>query len=124
MAEKYLNINLYRVFLLVTKIIPMLLAGIHAINSIGSYFKIEIKLLNYIGGISLLPIIYLYVASYTFKLCSYYRMFLHYSILIDVLNIYDFYIGIPLDDTNYFILFVCITIVTMLITIYLKFFKS
>lgn len=123
MAEK-LNRRTIRKFILITKVIPILIAAVHCINSFLSFLGSNDIPLNYIGGISLLPIIYLYVASYTFKLCSYYRMFLHYSILIDALNIYDFYIGIPLDDTNYFILFVCITIVTMLITIYLKFFKS
>lgn len=119
MAEK-LNRRTIRKFIL----IPILIAVVHCINSFLSFLGSNDIPLNYIGGISLLPIIYLYVASYTFKLCSYYRMFLHYSILIDVLNIYDFYIGVPLNDANYFILFICITIVTMLITIYLKFFKS
>lgn len=123
MAEK-LNRRTIRKFILITKVIPILIAAVHCINSFLSFLSSNDIPLNYIGGISLLPIIYIYVASYTFKLCNYYRMFLHYSILIDALNIYDFYIGIPLNDTNYFILFICITIVTMLITIYLKFFKS
>ena len=123
MAEKYLNINLYRVFLLVTKIIPMLLAGIHAINSIGSYFEIEIKLLNYIGGISIPFIIYLYIASYTFKLCSYYRMFLHYTVIISIINIIDYYICIPINDFEIMMIYSVITILVMFIILYLKFFK-
>ena len=123
MAEK-LNRRTIRKFILITKVIPILIAAIHCINSSLSFLGNNDIPLNYIGGISLLPIIYLYVASYTFKLCNYYIMFLHYSILIDALNIYDFYIGVPLNDATYFILFICITIVTMLITIYLKFFKS
>lgn len=117
MAES-LNRNTVRRFVLITKVIPILIAIVHCINSFLSFLGGNDIPLNYIGGISLLPIIYLYVASYTFQLCNY------YSVLVDALNIYDFYIGIPLDDANYFILFVCITIVTMLITIYLKFFKS
>ena len=123
MAEKYLNINLYRVFLLVTKVIPMLLAGIHSINSIGSYFEIEIKLLNYIGGISIPFIIYLYIASYTFKLCSYYRMFLHYAVIISIINIIDYYVGIPINDFEIMMIYSIITIIIMFIILYLKFFK-
>lgn len=123
MVEKYLNINLYRVFLFVTKIIPMLLAGIHAINSIGSYFKIEIKLLNYIGGISIPFIIYLYIVSYTFKLCSYYRIFLHYTVIISIINIIDYYIGIPVNDFEIMMIYSIITIIVMFIILYLKFFK-
>ena len=123
MAEK-LNRRTIRKFILITKVIPILIAIVHCINSFLSFLGSNDIPLNYIGGISLLPIIYLYVASYTFKLCSYYRMFLHYSILIDVLNIYDFYIGVPLTDVNFYLLFILITIITMFIVIYLKFFKS
>lgn len=123
MAEKY-NRNSIKRFILVTKVIPILIAIIHLINSIISFIGSNDIPLNYIGGISLLPIIYLYIASYTFHLCEYYRMFLHYSVLIDIINCYDYYFEIPINDSNYIILFVCITIVMMLITIYLKFFKT
>ena len=123
MAEKF-DRKVIKRFILVTKIIPVLIAIIHLINTVLSFLGSNDIPLNYIGGISLLPIAYLYIASYTFHLCEYYRMFLHYSVLIDLINCYDFYFGIPLNNKNYFILFVCITIVTMLLIIYLKFFKK
>lgn len=123
MAEKF-DRKVIKRFILVTKIIPVLIAIIHLINTILSFLGSNDIPLNYIGGISLLPIAYLYIASYTFHLCEYYRMFLHYSILIDLINCYDFYFGIPLNNKDYFILFICITIVTMLLIIYLKFFKK
>lgn len=122
MVEK-LNKKAIRNFIIITKVLPILIAIIHLLNSIISFLGSNDIPLNYIGGISLLPIIYLYTASYIFKLCNYYRMFLHYSVLIDIINVYDYYIGIPLDDKDYFILFVCITIITMLIIIKMKFFK-
>lgn len=121
-VEKF-NKNTIKRFILITKIIPILIAIIHLINSILSFTGNNDIPLNYIGGISLLPIVYLYIASYTFGLCNYYRMFLHYSVLIDVINAYDFYFGIPIDDKDYIILFVCITIITMLVIIKMKFFK-
>lgn len=123
MAEKF-DRKVIKRFILVTKIIPVLIAIIHFINTVLSFLGSNDIPLNYIGGISLLPIAYLYIASYTFHLCEYYRMFLHYSILIDLINCYDFYFGIPLNNKDYFILFICITIVTMLLIIYLKFFKK
>lgn len=123
MAEKF-DRKVIKRFILVTKIIPILIAIIHLINTVLSFLGSNDIPLNYIGGISLLPIAYLYIASYTFHLCEYYRMFLHYSVLIDLINCYDFYFGIPLNNKDYFILFVCITIITMLLIIYLKFFKK
>lgn len=101
----------------------MLLAAIHALNTIISFCKGNDVFLNYIGSISLLPLLYLYFASYVLKLCEYYRMFLHYCVVINTINIYDYYIGIPISDTNYFILFVIITVITMFIIIKMKFFK-
>ena len=80
--------------------------------------------LNYIGSISLLPILYLYFASYTFKLCEYYRMFLHYTIVINIINIYDYHIGLPVSDIELFIIGCSLTVVLMLSVIYLKFFKK
>lgn len=123
MAEKF-DRKVIKRFILVTKIIPILIAIIHLINTVLSFLGSNDIPLNYIGGISLLPIAYLYIASYTFHLCEYYRMFLHYSVLIDLINCYDFYFGIPINNKDYFILFICITIVTMLLIIYLKFFKK
>ena len=123
MAEKF-DRKVIKRFILVTKIIPVLIVIIHLINTVLSFLGSNDIPLNYIGGISLLPIAYLYIASYTFHLCEYYRMFLHYSVLIDLINCYNFYFGIPLNNKDYFILFVCITIVTMLLIIYLKFFKK
>lgn len=123
MAEKF-DRKVIKRFILVTKIIPILIAIIHLINTVLSFLGSNDIPLNYIGGISLLPIAYLYIASYTFHLCEYYRMFLHYSVLIDLINCYDFYFGIPINNKDYFILFICITIVTMLLIIYLKVFKK
>ena len=106
-----------------TKALPIVIASIHLANTILSFFYCNDIPLNYIGGISLLPVMYLYLASYTFHLCSYYRMFLHYSVIINLINLYDHYIGIPLADIDYFMSIITFSIVTMLIVIYLKFFK-
>lgn len=109
---------------LATKIIPMIIAAIHFLNMIVSFFYGNDIFLNYIGGISLLPILYLYLASYTFKLCEYHRMYLHYVVITNIINIYDYYIGIPISDIGMFIIIMMLTIITMFIIIYLKFFKS
>ena len=79
--------------------------------------------LNYFASISILCVAYLYFVSYMLKLCEYYRMFLHYCVVINILNILDYYIGLPVSDIGIYLIFVIITIVTMFIIIYLKFFK-
>lgn len=68
---------LYKITVIVLKIFPMLLAFITLLNSILSYFNIDLVILSYIGGVSLIPILFIYVTSYTFKFCEYHRIFLH-----------------------------------------------
>ena len=122
--EEKLSKKMVKIFVLVTKYLPMLIALIHFLNSTISFFYGNDIPLNYLGGISLLSVSYLYLASYTFKLCEYYRMFLHYIVICDIINIIDLYVGIPITDIEYYVLFVIITIITMFIVIYLKFFKK
>lgn len=123
MAEKHVNKVIIKRFILLTKVLPILIAIIHLINTIISFFHGNDIPLNYIGGVSLLPLVYLYIASYTFQLCSYYRMFLHYSVIINIINIYDYYFEIPVNDLTYLLIIIAITIITMILIIYLKFFK-
>ena len=121
--EEKLNKTSVRVLVLTTKVLPILIAIIQFLNVVISFFHGNDIPLNYIGGISLLPLLYLYLASYTFKLCEYYRMFLHYSVVVNLINIYDFYFGIPITDMDYLLLMVMLTIITMVVVIYLKFLK-
>ena len=122
--EEKLNKHNVKMLVLATKIIPMIIAAIHFLNTTVSFFYGNDIFLNYIGGISLLPILYLYLTSYTFKLCEYHRMYLHYVVITNIINIYDYYIGIPISDIGMFIIIMMLTIITMFIIIYLKFFKS
>lgn len=64
---------LYKITVIVLKILPMLLAFITLLNSILSYFNIDLVILSYIGGVSLIPMLFIYIASYTFKFCEYHR---------------------------------------------------
>lgn len=102
----------------------MIIAAIHFTNTLISYLYGNDIPLNYIGGVSLLSVLYLYFASYVFKLCEYYRMFLHYIVICNIINIYDYYIGLPIKDIEYFMIFIILTIIMMFIIIYLKFFKK
>lgn len=110
---------LYKIELFLLKIIPMLMAVCSACNSILSYFDIEVVIINYIGGVSLLTLIFLYLSSYVFKFCAYHRMFLHYLLITDIINIYDYHIGIPLDNLEYLCLHMIVTVISMFIVLYL-----
>lgn len=120
MEEKQVNKTLYRLLLLVAKVIPMLLAFLHFVNILFGYFNIDSTILTYLGGISFLPILFLYITSYALKFCAYHRMFIHYCVITNIINIYDEYIGIDIDNERYIMLLLILTIIMLFITLYLK----
>lgn len=112
--------TLYKVEIGLLKIIPMILAGIYLSNTILSYFlDIDLVLLSYIGGISLLPLIFLYLSSYVFRFCIYHRVFLHYITINELILILDTHIGLPISDLEYFCLQMSIFGISLFLFLYL-----
>lgn len=110
-----------RIFVLVTKVLPMLLALCHFLNVILSYYCVDCAILNYIGCIGILTVAYLYLVSYVLRLCTYYRMFLHYCVVIDAISLFDYYVGVPINDYGMLTLYIGITIVMMIMIICVKY---
>ena len=119
MVEKLKSKTLYKIELSLLKIIPMILALTALLNSILSYFGIDLYVLSYIGGISVFTIIFLYLSSYVFKFCAYHRMFLHYIVATWIINIIDYYIGIPISDLEYLCLQMIVAGISLFIILYL-----
>ena len=115
------NKSLYKIELYLLKIIPMIIAGLYLLNTILSYFYIDIPLLSVIGGMSILPLIFLYVSSYAFKFCEYHRMFLHYIVVCDSIAYIEYYSGGILSDRSYLLLHIIIAGLFLYIILYLKF---
>ena len=113
------NLRLHKITIGVLKIIPMLLALTTLLNQILSYFGIDLEVLGYIGGVSLLPITFLYLASYCFHFCNYHRMFLHYVVVCDILTLIDYYIGIPISSVLLLLVYLSIAGITLFIILYL-----
>lgn len=117
--EKLKSKMLYKIELILLKIIPILMVVCSVSNSILSYLDIDVVILNYIGGVSILPLIFLYLSSYVFKFCEYHRMFLHYLLITDIINIYDYHIGFQLNDLEYLCLHMIVTVISLFMILYL-----
>lgn len=117
--EKLRSKRLYKIELLLLKLIPMILAFTALLNSILSYFGIDLYILSYIGGISVFTMVFLYLSSYVFKFCEYHRMFLHYVVITWIINIIDYYIGIPITDLEYLCLQMIVAGISLFIILYL-----
>ena len=99
----------------------MLMAGIALANTVLSYYDIDLPCLSYIGGVSILVVIKFYITSYTYKFCEYHRMFLHYIVVNNVLNTYDYYIGVPVDNRTLFCIHLSLAGIFLFVILYLKF---
>ena len=123
-SQKSLNKALYKIELYVIKIIPYLLAIFYLLNTTLSYFYIDVPLLSYIAGVSLLPLLFFYITSFVFKFCIYHRLPIYYIFINWIITILDYY----LDFTKYYettILISMITAcVTILLVIYFKFYRN
>ena len=119
MVENLRSKLLYKIELRLLKIIPMILAFIALLNSILSYFNIDLYILSYIGGISIFTMVFLYLSSYVFKFCEYHRMFLHYVVVTWIINTIDYYIGIPINDLEYLCLQMIIAGISLFIILLL-----
>jgi len=114
------NKTLYKLELGLLKIIPMLLAGCYLLDTILSYFYIDLPIFSILGGMSILPLIFLYISSYVFKFCEYHRMFLHYVVVNDILSWIDYSYELPIDNFAYFTLHIAVAGIFLFIILYLK----
>lgn len=115
------NVNklYYKLFIVVLKYIPILIALCYVLNTVMAVFGIYIELLSNIAGMSLLTWIFLYIATYVFKFCIYHKMFLWYILVDDILNIVDYYYELPIETGNLLMLHNSIIGIFLFIILYI-----
>ena len=113
------NKDLYKMELYLLKVMPILLAAIYLVNTVLSYYDIIIPVLSYIGGLSFIPLVFMYVSSYVFRFCSYHRMFLHYIVVNDSINLIDYYYTLPISDWELLILHMSVASIILFIILYM-----
>lgn len=121
MVERNVDKALYKIELLVIKVIPFIIALCYLLNNIISYVGIDIVLLSFLGGLSVFPFIFLYLSSFVFRFCIYHRLPLYYVIVSECINYYDNLIGIPIDNRSLFTLNLIVAGVFILLIVYFKF---
>lgn len=117
-AEESLSRVLYKAVIVAIKVIPILIATLFLVRSILSCIDVDVTWLSYLCGMSLIPLLFMYLVSYAFKFCTYHRMFLHYIVVNDAINYIDYYIGIPLQYHELLRLHIIIAGVFLLLIIY------
>lgn len=109
----------YKLFIIILKYIPIVIALCYVLNTIAALFGVYIEPLSNIAGMSLLTWIFLYVSTYVFRFCTYHRMFLWYILIDDLINIIDYYYKLPIETGNLLMLHNSIIGVFLFIILYL-----
>lgn len=122
--EKEVNLNKipYKLMLLVLKVLPILCSLGYSINIILSYFDIDIAWIGYVVHVSIIPLIFIYISSIVFKFCFYYRVFIYYIGVNEILNILDYNELLPISDKGLFLLnlFIIALVLFTLLYIHVK----
>lgn len=124
MEEKQIGKALYKLELYCIKVIPFIITLCYVGNTISSYIYKELPIFSFIGSLSILPLIFLYLSSFVFKFCITHRLPLYYVFVSDCIAYYDMYVGIPVSNRNLFVINMLIFGVFVLLLGYLKFRKN
>ena len=109
---------LYKVLLIILKVIPMIIALSYLLNTIISYLGYSASILSHLFGVSLITWLFLFISSIVYRYCIYHRMFLYYILITDSLNITDCYIGIPVNDFNLLSIHIIISGIFLFLILY------
>ena len=77
----------YRMFLILTKFMPILLSIVYMLYSVFSLFGVNVDWLHYTCSVSLIPLVYFYSSSKTLQFCVCHRLFIHYMTICDIVTI-------------------------------------
>ena len=116
-TEGNLKSSLYKLEIIIIKVLPFIIATLYILSTILDYIDICSTLVNYL--VYLMFFLFLYVSSYVFKFCEYHRMPIHYALGINLINVYDVYVGIPVDNYSMFGIYSIFTGIAIFITVYL-----
>lgn len=102
MEEKSVRNNkiTHKLLILVIKYIPMVITLFYILNTVLCKIEIDAPVISNISGVSLLTWLFLYLSSIVFQFCVYHRIFLYYILVTDLINIYDNYFTISIDDSK------------------------
>lgn len=103
------NKNLYKIFLIVIKYIPTILAILKLLTLITNYLQVRVFILTCVGGTSLIMLLLLYLISYIFKFCLTHRLPLHYVTIISILTMLDYYLGSAISVITSYRVYVILT---------------
>lgn len=118
MVEKPSKNLSHKSFLILLKYIPYFMALGYALVTLGDFFEYNLIGFGYIFNISLGSWLFMLFASYIFRYCYVHRIPLYYIMINDILNVVDYYIGIPVNVAQLLCLHLLLIFLFIMIYVY------
>lgn len=116
--EAIYNKTQYKVFLLLVKYLPFIIAILYFISAILNCFGIYSELLVVVSYYSPLTAGFMLYTSFVFKCCIWHRLPIYYSLVLQILININFYI--PISSNIELFVYSIITVAFILLGMYLK----
>ena len=116
--ERLRSKYLYKILIITLKYIPLIITGFYVLNTTLNILEIDAPVISNLAGVSLLTWIFLLLSNIVFKFCIYHRVFLYYILIVDLFNIIDYYVGIPLYQYEYIAIHSVLIGITLFLSIY------
>jgi hypothetical protein len=117
MNETTLSKALYKSTLVLLKVLPMIMAFSYLVMFVLANTIESLVIVPHIIGTVIAPLVFLYLTSYVFKFCAFHRLFIHYYTFVELLNVTDYYIRIPISDKAITILHDSVTIIFLILAV-------
>lgn len=120
--EANLNKFQYKLVLLLLKFIPFALGLSYAVYTILGFFGIDLVWIGNVIHLSIIPWLFIYLASFVFKFCIVHRLPLYYILINDALIMTDSYLNLPIETVNLFAIHLTIIafFIALIVIFYLK----
>lgn len=122
MSKENINKNLYKLTIITLKFLPIVMASAFMISNV-IHITI-VQMICHIIGLNVAQFLFIYLTSYAFKFCNYHRIFIHYLVLIQTINVIDWYIEIPISDKAMQITHIVISVVFIFIAVKMYYNKN
>ena len=114
---------LYKVTLYVLKMLPMIMAFSYLIMFVLANTIESFVIVPHIIGTVIAPLAFVYLTSYVFRFCAFHRLFIHYYAFVELLNVTDYYIRIPISDAAITFIHDSVTIVFLILAVIMYIYK-
>lgn len=89
--------------------IIVLIGVMYFLNILMWHLDSPIEILSYLGGLSVLPFLFLLIATFTLHFRTYHRIPLYYAMTVEVLNWLDYYVEFGWDEDFRFCFMMALT---------------